>query len=450
VAACIAVFAIDREIAMSTGLILAASLLFFSADAPTSAAATEQAEAREVSPLEVRRLVRRLDAPQLAQRDAAEQALLALGPAALEHLPENDPRLSAEVKQRLARIRTLLQQTAVEAAGAASQINLKADAMPLSAVLDSFAEQSGNRIVDGRADRGQPTSDPPITVELDDESFWPALDKVLDRAGLTVYPFGEAGAITVVARPEGYPRRTESAAYSGPFRIEPIRVLARRELQDPDAAALQVFLEIVWEPRLEPIAVRQPLSEVDAKAADGSPLPTAQSEAELEVPVHPGLTAVELMLPMELPPRSIEQIGLLQGNLKTLLPGRKETFRFDDLAEARDVRKRIASATVTFDQMRRNRDIWEVRIRVRFDEPGGALESHRGWILNNDAYLVGADGEKIEHVGFETTRQAQDEVGIAYLFELEGDPEGLEFVYETPGAILQTEYTYELNDIPLP
>lgn len=432
---------------MGSMLLITGLLLVGQADPNNS---PEEAES-SASDFRVRRLVRQLDAPQLAQRDAAEDALLNIGPAALDHLPPgDDPRLSAEVQQRLRRIRVVLQQAVAETAGKASQVDLRADSMPLSDVLKRLAEQSGNPIVDARQQRGQPAADRQLNVDFSGTPFWEALDTVLDKANLTIYPFAERGAISIVSRPEGLPPRRESASYAGPFRIEPLRVVARRELRDADGAVLQLFVEIIWEPRLEPIALRQPLSEVTALAPDGTSIAPVQSDAELEVPVHPGLTAVELMLPLNLPPRRIGQIAALEGRLHALLPGRTEKFRFQKLREARNVQKRIASATVTFEQARRNRDIWELRIRVGFDEAGAALESHRGWILNNAAYLVDSEGRKIENVGYETTRRSKDEIGIAYLFDLEAGPDGLEFVYETPGAILDTEFPYRLENIPLP
>ena len=84
-----------------------------------------------------------------------------------------------------------------------------------------------------------------------------------------------------------------------------------------------------------------------------------------------------------------------------------ETFQFDNLLKAKNVEKRIAGVTVTLESVQQNNEAWEVRIRVKFDEAGDALASHRGWIFQNEAYLEGADGKPIAYDAFETTRQAQ-------------------------------------------
>ena len=174
---------------------------------------------------EVRRLVRQLDAPQLAQREAAEAELLRRGPAMLDLLPPADDRTSAEVQQRLGRIRQKLQLAAADAVTKTSTITLHADAMPLSEILRAFQKQSGNTIdYDLRGEQfGQPSAEPKLNVNFDATPFWPALDKLLDQAGLTLCPQVGQRALGVVAAPEGKPTaRSDRASYSGPFRFEPV------------------------------------------------------------------------------------------------------------------------------------------------------------------------------------------------------------------------------------
>jgi hypothetical protein len=106
--------------------------------------------------------------------------------------------------------------------------------------------------------------------------------------------------------------------------------------------------------------------------------------------------------------------------------------------------------SVVVDQVRKNNEVWEVRMRVVFDKAAGALESHLGWIFNNEAYLENPAGEQVQYATLETTRQTENEVGVAYLFDV---PEGLKghtFVYKTPVAIVNMPVEYELKDLELP
>ena len=135
--------------------------------------------------------------------------------------------------------------------------------------------------------------------------------------------------------------------------------------------------------------------------------------------------------------------------MSAMIPGRRETFKFTNLEGSRGVQQKRAGVTVTFERLRKNLQLYEVRMRVQFEEAANALESHRGWIYNNPAYLLDASGKKIMPATFETTRQEFDEVGMAYLFDLE-NPQRHAFVYETPAAILRMPVEFSIEEIALP
>ncbi len=416
----------------------------------TLGAAPDSGAAGADLPLQVRRLVRQLDSLRLAERDAAEAALLEFGPAVLDHLPPVTDRTPDGVAQRLGRVRQKLEQTAAQAMAAPSTVTLPAGTMRLSEVVAVLEEQSGNRIVDARARFGHPVVDPELEVAFDEAPFWEALDSVLDLAGLTVYPYGDERAVHLVARLEGHAPRVGRADYPGPLRVEPVQVRTERDLRHGGTALLQVTTEITWEPRVRPIALEQPMATVEAADEQGEPLVVDDPEATLEVPAEGEQIAASLTYSFEAPARGVERVGGLRGTLHALIPGKVAAFRFDRLLEAEGARQRIGGATVAVEHVRRSGELWEVGIRVRFDDAAGALQSHRGWIFNNPAYLETPAGERIDYVRADPTRQAENEVGMAYRFAVEGPPDELRFVYETPALVLDIELPFELKDIPLP
>ena len=159
---------------------------------------------------------------------------------------------------------------------------------------------------------------------------------------------------------------------------------------------------------------------------------------------------MKLDLPLRLPPRDVQKIASLKGKLTAMIPGKIETFRFSKLAGAKNVEKRIAGVTVTLEEVRKNNEAWEVRVKARFDDAGDALASHRNWIFANPAFLEGPDGKPVAYDTFETTAQEKNEVGLAYLFNLDKPLGQFTFVYKTPGVIITSEFPYELKDIKLP
>ena len=397
--------------------------------------------------LSVRRLVGQLDAPVLAQREEAEKKLIEMGPAVLDLLPAINERTPAEIQQRIGRIRQKVERAAGEDAGRASLVTLKADSMPLSKVLTALADQSGNQIVDYRKEFGHVVTDPPVTVDLAKAPFWQAFDTVLDQSGMAVYPYG--GQIRVIGRMQGQVPRAAAASYAGPFRLEPIEMLAQRDLRLPANRSLRVMVEIAWEPRLKPIFFRQRMADVAVIDDHGARVELQNPMADRELPITPGKSSAILELNLVSPSRSVAKISSLRGKMQALLPGRIETFRFDDPAAAKNVARRIGAVTVTLEQARKDGDAWEVRVLVRFDQPGQALETHRGWIHLNEVYVEGPDGKMVRDFSTEMTRQEENQFGLAYRFTgLSGPPRAL--VYKAPSTLLNTEFDYEFKDLSLP
>ncbi len=398
----------------------------------------------------VQRLLEELNSNELAAREAAEQKLLELGPKALDSLPEPNDRQPAEIKQRLSRVRQRLQRQRAGSVAEATRVSIPSGELSLVETIAQIAKQTGNTIVDYREQYGQETSNPSLSVGFDNVPFWQALDKFLDLASLTVYSYAGEEGIPLVARASSQRSRLEGPAYVGALRVEGLEFSARRDLRNDNPATLLLKLEVAWEPRLHPVAVTQALADVEAIDDQGNSIALMGEEGEFEAQILPGAFSTEIELPLVAPDRAAEQIASLRGKLRVLLPGGIETFRFTRLEENKSTEQRKAGVVVVFDGARRNGDVWELRVRVRFDETSGALESHRGWVFDNKAYLVSPARQTVSHDGFETTRQTDEEVGVAYLFDLEKGPAGYTLVYETPSIILSVPVEYELKNLKLP
>jgi hypothetical protein len=398
---------------------------------------------------QVRQLVRDLAAPELAKRDAAQKALIDLGPAVLDLLPAPTDRTSAEEKQRLSQIRDRLQRAQAENSLKATTVTLQGE-MRLSEAFKAIEKQTGNVMIDYREQFGGEGGDPKLKLSLTNVPFWKGVDEVLDQAGLTVYAYPERDGVAAISLPEGeLPRGKRQASYAGAFRLEALEMMSRRSLRTPTDQQLQLSLEISWEPRLEPIAIQHQLADMHAVDEEGNTLELDGDDETREAPVNPGEATAELMLPFKLPDRKVKRIASLKGKLLVMVPGRIETFRFDDLTQ-KNVEQRKAGVVVVLDQVRKNADVWEARVLVRFDKADGALESHRQWIFANECYLETPGKERIENDGYETTRQTAEEVGMAYLFDLPNGPKGLKMVYKTPSVVSLVPIEFEIKNLELP
>lgn len=177
---------------IATSLLVAACLTL-QVESPAVAVPTPTLEQQ------VRQLVQQLDDRDRLVRDAAEKELVRLGAEVLALLPPIDNRTPAEVKERLTRVRRTLEQAAVELAVEASRVTLRGP-LSLIEILTQLGQQTGNQVVDYRDRFNQPAEDRRVDLALQDEPFWPALDRILDQAGLTVYTYvGQPHTIGVVA-----------------------------------------------------------------------------------------------------------------------------------------------------------------------------------------------------------------------------------------------------------
>ena len=241
------------------------------------------------------------------------------------------------------------------------------------------------------------------------------------------------------------------ASYSGPFRIEATNVVSRRGIRNFAQQGTQVELEIAWEPRLQPIAISQAVDAIKVTTDNGIEVPLDNTLATFDVEVQSGSHATELTIPLALPPRNVMNLASIKGQFSALVPGRVAEFRFKELQKPKSSEQRRGGVTVTLEGIRKNQELWEVHMRLKIESEEAGLESHRGWVFQNLTYLMNKNDEILDHAGFETTMQSENEVGIAYFFELPNDEIGeYTWVYRTPAAIVRVPIEYELTDIPLP
>lgn len=388
----------------------------------------------------VRELVDGLDANQLSKRQEAERQLLELGVDALDFLPEQLGGFSAEAQQRLRRVRQSLQQVRAEAAADAKQLKIGKVSSVQEALLRITELSEITLLYPEELQQ-------PLELNLGTQSFWTALDTVLDAAELDVnFYSGEAGELAIVRRTEGRASRTDSAAYAGVYRIETTAVVARRDLRNPQVSGISVATEIAWEPRLTPIGLTLPLESVVAELDNGEQL--RPDIGSLEVSTNGLIPFSQLNIPLPLPAGNAQKITSLRGELRSLLPGAKEKFQVPLDKEHKG--ETVGDVTVLVEDVRANGTLHEVRVEITFADANKALESHRQWIFENPVYVVDEAGKRIEHLGYETYRQTADRVGIGYLFDLGEQPQGKTLHYETAISIVENEVTFVMRDILLP
>ena len=398
---------------------------------------------------EVQILVHKLDADTEKERKEAKEGLLNLGPAALDLLPAPDPQATGEPANSIREIRQKLQAIQAARSVEASTVTLHGR-LKLSQVLAEIHRQTGNTIAEGPRPAEAAVPDAEITVNFDKTPFWTALDSALDQAQLSIYPYGQPGALQIRPRgPHDLPR-TGRAAISGPLRIEPVSVLAKRELRSSSPPSLQISLEVAWEPRLQPIGIKQRMADLKVLDSNGASLAAENPQAVIDPFLRLGVSALEMDIALAMPAPPVKEIASLKGTLRAMILGKVETFKFGDLLKGKQ-EKRIAAATVAVDEVRKNGDSWEVFVRLRFDNAGDALDSYlSNWVQQNEAYLEDANGKHIQPDSTESTLRNKNEIGVGYVFALPDLPKNAVFVYKTAGMVVTKDFPYEVRGVKMP
>jgi hypothetical protein len=405
-----------------------------------SASAEEVGNPPIPSSEQVQRWIAGLSSPSLAEREASERALLEAGPEVLRLLPRAET-LRGEARFRAERIRGELEDRMVLRALEPTRFALvgRHQVGPAIELLSQFTSNP-IRISDPKL------ADRPIQINLVGATFWESLDQILDQAELSIDDYSSQGEIVLRA---GRGQRRAFAAYTGPFRVAAQRVSSMLDYRKPTLNALEITLQLAWEPRLQPIALQLPLDLIEAKDSRGVRVPPSQIGGVSEALLGKEATQTELRVSLMRPDRSTERLTELRGVVRAVMPLANHRFEFAKLS-GEPVEQTMAQVRLRLESARMHDELLDVQLTIEFLHPDLALESHRQWIFDQPAFLVASDGRSIDNVGFEITRQKSDQVGIGLLFDIREDLASYRLVCELPTGVARLELPFQLRDLPLP
>ncbi|MEM7454914.1 MAG: hypothetical protein AAF456_11245 [Planctomycetota bacterium] len=398
----------------------------------------------------VEELVEQLQARGISEREDAENGLLHLGPPVLDVLEVDESRLSTDARERLNEVRGLLEKQAAEAVTRATTVTV-AGTVTLDEVFEQLRRQTNND-VDVVEQAPIDFLEQQIVVNYEDTPFWTAVSDVMQKAGLAVDVYsGNEGELRL-APIGGFNPETAvdiPADQSGVFDVRVMKIDSSRNLLRPELNYSNIALVIRWEPRIQPISIDLPLSSIVAIDEFDQPMVVTNANQVLSGIVQPAIPELNFSVPMELVDRQVEVIKSLSAEINAVLPGRIETFRFEDIGTIdRGTSKTKAGATVTFGGVRKNEDLWSVTIEIGFDTREEGMDSYQGWVLDNEVYMIDDEGTRHNRIGLENFSRGEGKVGVRYLFL--DDPSEWTLVYKTPAAVVKVPVKIELKDIPLP
>jgi hypothetical protein len=396
----------------------------------------------------VLQLVERLDGDKPESRDAAEAALVKLGPKILSLLPEPGGATNEERKVRLDRIRVAIAAAKPDDNDATpSRVTLQTKGIRLSDALQQLQKQTGNPISDLREQQGTEATNPSFDLDLKDVTFHEALDEIARRAQVAISAFTGDGSVGITT---GKPPEKALIQYVGAFRVGLREFSERRDYQTGMATANAAF-EVAWEPRLRPMLLALKADQLVVKDDQGRVVKAQVMTEATDVVLRPENPVAEININLDAPERSAVKLAQVTVKADLTLPAGVKIFRFPSLAKE-DVVIKQDEVTVTLQKTEIDEQIWKVDVVLSYPGEGPAFESYRQGLFNNRLWLETADGARFEHNGgFSNTGTDGGKLGFEYLFvDVPGKPADYRFVYETPSRVITTPLEFTFKDVPLP
>ncbi|MBM80353.1 MAG: hypothetical protein CMJ78_07140 [Planctomycetaceae bacterium] len=402
-----------------------------------------QAAEPDVDRTKVAALIKQLDADKRSKRQAAETALLKLGPAVLPVLPPAEVVRSVSTRAALQRIRLKLERDKALASIKPTRVSIEGE-HSLKETLEQLQQQTGNSIDSS----GLAATVLAGQTSIEATTFWRTLDQLAESQGFQV------GAATDKASLRLTPNESDQrppVAYSGPFRIQLTQARFRPVFGNNQIQLLSFRLQLLGEPRLRPLFLSYSPADFSAKLGNKE-LAVRSRDARLELPLGEGGSGARLKVDFNAKAMSTARECQLQGRCQILLAAGSERLVFTELANASGVARRRGGVTAILQEIRSTKQSIHVRIAISYDRAGPAFESHRTWIFHNRAYMECGES-RVDYTDFRNPLQAGKSVVVEYEFpSSKVDLSACRFVYEAPTLLINVpvEFRFDRASINAP
>lgn len=407
------------------------------------------------APEPVASLVAALGSPSRRDREEAEAAVVARGPAVLGELSRLAPLTVGEARLRLERATAILEKLLIERDLEPSSITIAVDRVPARDVLARIAAESGNRLELARDIAEGEAGARPVSLSADRETFWEVVVDVLSQASLAVDCDGEGRGLRIVKAVAGGPKSVPA----GPF----LAIDRGVEIGRGGAGVrpVRVRLALAWEPRLQPLVIRVPMQSVEVEGPAGESIPPTSRMAVLEATVLPGSRWVPLVLPLSAPVSAEaplpERLRMVRATVRTWFAAGEHDFEFPlDVPPSPAPRAvRVGSAVVSLDTAEPRGREFVIAAEATYDEPSEPLASHRTWIVDRPLAIVAsgppdATTEPALPVERSVGHRSDRGLGIAATFRLPEGTKAAMLRWRLPAALREVPVDIVLRDIPLP
>jgi hypothetical protein len=330
----------------------------------------------------------------------------------------------------------------------ASRVSLDASAKTVADAAASIGKQANFPI-----DMSRAVPDRPVQLKFANVPFWEALERLAKDGNQRLSITAQGTKVALIGGPnEEY--RPVPHDVKGPFRISARKTLGKLDLESGHSAT-EVQLDFVWEPRFKAFYAEIPANVVSAWD-DQNKLLSVVADSSGKMPVSG--TALEASIQINHVPRSVKQIGRLEGEVRFIGTAQMLQFSFAANATGEQASMQREGVTASLRKFEKKGRIWTALVEFEYPKDGPEFESFQSFLLDNQSWLVHRDGRRFANQGlFELLGVRNGKYPVAYRF-VENEKDGLvindtkdwQFVVRTPGRITVVPVKFQLRDISLP
>jgi hypothetical protein len=342
----------------------------------------------------------------------------------------------------------------------AQKVSLSGE-IKLSKALTDLAKQTGIAVADLRGEE----SDPTITVECKDVTFWQALDRIVAAVGAEVDLYTADGKLALRKRTGRPPLKgPQTVSYDGRFRTAIKRITG---FIDPETGetTYSATLEVAWEPTLQPFFLdTQPQGLVVIDDQTQKALPPISLGHEKPFVFRRNAMTFETLLPA--PPRGAKALQLMEGKLSVVTPTRMLTYSFEPsldkieqmlLKDKKTPKAERDGVVCEVTKVSLGSANWSVTVTVPYPPGDAKLDTSQvnEWVKTNELVLVSTDGKSRVSPSSFYIAPVADRVTVTYNFDakddrVRGKKEDWKLEYRAPAAVVQASFAFQFKDVPLP
>lgn len=302
-----------------------------------------------------------------------------------------------------------------------------------------------------------------ISVNLDDETFWPALDQILVAGHLATCdsPYGLPGSSgslrgIMLQGSNGWGILGKGPRSVGPLatvvgdRIEHKDVMplsADGVIEPQSSASMQMWVYV--DPRIRMMKYQDRVVVERAEDEAGHSIAAAQSGRDIFRDTNTNWHTGPMTIPLDYSPQKSHQLALLKGTIKIIAAPEVDRVEFDNLANAAGTEKEAGGLKIGVDDVKEGEQIAEVKIHIlrttRTKEDFSAIGNN----IFQDGRFVAEDGKEARLFG---TGASDDHIwrGVLRSKYSNNADKPAKLVWEIPKRIEQIDLPFEFRELALP